>query len=282
MKITKTIIVLLMILSTFSGLNFISKNASATVPTLSNYNATPLSFDLGEEPDFYIHFWCTYTDLDNDSPTTMTINRWISPVLSPIKNMIANNTGDTNYADGKQYYYNWIYWDFPFIGVSYMRFGYASNSSGTYTKQISITQIGVAEIFKQSGVSPVNQTTPDNYTFFTQYWSAWDYAPQYVKLVLDNVPYTMNKNNSMDNDPFNGINYTYSINLTAGLHKYSFNTSFASYPSDRSAGNVYILIQNETITNTTDWNLIVISIIIVSLIIAIGAFSFVKTRKKYE
>jgi hypothetical protein len=255
----------------------VPKTASAALPTLTAYGTTPLTFDMGQEPNLYIYFWCTYTDADNDPPTTLSLNRFVNPTYTFIKNFAGNNSGDTNYVDGKLYYCTLAYYEFPFLGTTQIRALYASNGSATYSKILGIiTQIPIGVFFQNFGISPSNQTTPDNYTFFAEYRSSWGYNPEYVKLCLDNVLYTMSKNNSGDSYPNDGINYTLSLNLTAGLHKYSFNTSMISFPSDRYVGDFYILIQNET---TPDYNKILVGILIGGIILS-GMMFFVFERRK--
>jgi hypothetical protein len=258
----------------FSGLViFGSHNVSAANPTLTAYRCTPTTFDMGQQPDFYMYVWCTYTDADNDSPTTLNVNRYITPTYLIVKAMTANDSGDTNYADGKLYYCTLAYYEWPFLGAQQLRITYASNGSATYNKLVAfVTQIPIGVFFQNYGLSPANQTTPDNYTFFTEYRSSWGYVPEYVKLCLDDVLYTMTKNDSGDSYPNDGINYTLSLNLTAGFHKYSFNTSLAAFPSDRYIGDFYILISEEKAFRVSFGVIAMIALLGASMVMVVWGF----------
>lgn len=261
--LSHTLLILLLISVIPMGVQLASRNASAANPVLSNYGCTPLTFDMGQEPGGYLYFWTTYTDADNDAPTTLNVNRFVNPVYTVIKAMTANDSGDTNYADGKLYYCTLAYYEFPFLGTTQVRITTTSNSSPTVNKVAGVVnQIPIGEVFQNFGISPANQATPDNYTFFAEYRSSWGYLPSYVKLCLDNVLYTMTKNDSGDVYPNDGINYTYSMNLTAGLHKYSFNCSMIAFPSDRHVGDLYILISEPEVH---------ISFGVIALIAVLGA-----------
>lgn len=275
MKISKIIIVMLLILSAFSGLNLISRNVAAANPVLSAYGVVPFNGDVGESQFL---FWCTYTDADNDAPTTMQVARFASNTYYPIYNMLANNSGDTTYTDGKQYYYILYGSIFPLVGASIMRIRTTSNNSAIIAITAGTITQKIPPLLRNTGITPTNNT-PENFVFYANYYSSWYYQPAYVSVWIDGTNYSMVKNETDTNPTGYGINYTFSINLTYGLHIYSFHTMIYSYSDhDRPSGNYWILIQNET--TPINWYFIGIVGIIVSLIIIIGILSFVEIKKK--
>jgi hypothetical protein len=248
------IVIILLISAIPLGLHIGSENVSAANPVLSNYGALPQSADAGAS---YL-FWCTYSDADNDSPTTMQISRQY--LTSPVYNMIANNTGDTNYVDGKQYYYVWYY--LPFIGSNQMRFLYASNGSTVAFKPFFVTQM-IPPVVTWIGMSPPPYL-PGNYSFYATYQSVWFYQPLYMDIWVDGVVHNMTKNNSGDTDPTDGIAYFFNTTLTTGLHNYSFHTAIYNFlDHDRTVGNftARIYSDNMTISLSPDMTALILGIV---------------------
>lgn len=270
MKISETIIVMLLILSAFSGLNLISDNVSASNPTITNSGCSPTWTPAGVP----ILFWCTYTDADNDSPTYVRVGLiTLTSGTLFLKNMVANNTDDTNYVDGKQYNYLWYY--FATLGAVTYTVRVASNGSSEITDNIYLTTLERCVITKQ-GVTPISHNETD-YTFFCNYTSVWGYNPQYMNLTLNGIEYIMNKNNSLDINYINGVNYSFEINLTSGIYVYSFHTKENGVPvtfPEIINGQYWFEVRKET-----DWNLIGIVGVTIGMIITIGLLA---VWKKHE
>jgi hypothetical protein len=254
--LSHAILILLIVSAIPTGFQLASRNASAANPVLSNYGVVPLYGDSGAS----FLFWCTYTDADNDTPTYVRIVRYAS-YTTDYKDMIANDTGDTTYTDGKQYYYTWSY--FPFIGTITMRFLTVSNSSPIVSK-VQMTTQTVQAMMINNGVTP-SDYTPGNHTFFTTYQSTWGYAPTYVKINLDGTLFDMIKNDSGTNWP-SGEEYYYTSNLSAGMHYYSFHaTESLGFCPDRTSGVFWIVIEDAASPEAH------ISFGIIALIALIGA-----------
>ncbi len=66
------------------------------IPSLTNYNVTPTN---GNDNTVF-NYTLTYTDLDNESPTTLKVI-----IDSQEHTLLPSNTSDNNYTDGKEYYY---------------------------------------------------------------------------------------------------------------------------------------------------------------------------------
>lgn len=253
---------------------FVPKTVSATAPTITVYGISPANAPVGT----YIKCWLTYTDADNDAPTYVRCERSYLPNINglqpPVNTMVANNTGDTTYTDGKQYYFNWYY--FPFVGVGFVFFMVKSGADTQVNKFVPEYQ-EPTPVLKNSGMTPKNNT-PGNYTFFTNYSDVFNGIPNYVQIVIDGTTHSMNKNNSSQTTWITGVDYSYIENLDVGNHTYSFQAlSTYGISGKQINGNYWIMIQNQTIP--TDWNFVGIGIIIIGLIsVIIGIVIFVKKK----
>jgi hypothetical protein len=207
----------------------ISNIASATAPTITAYGVTPANSAAGSKVTFFL----TYTDADNDAPTYVRVVKMFT--TSPVYNLVANNSGDTTYTDGKQYYFDWYY--FPFVGVSLMQLRVKSGADAEIPKVVPMYQLPPPTLTHQ-GVSPVSNET-GSFSFFVNYTDVFNLAPSYVHLIVDGVNHDMAKNDTADSTYLDGCNYSFALNLTAGNHTYSFHTQESSLVTGDTTTGIY-------------------------------------------
>jgi hypothetical protein len=232
----------------------LAPKASATAPTITAYGISPANAPAGT----WIVCWLTYTDADNDAPTYVRITR-IAPITEQTgtQNMIANDTGDTTYSDGKQYYYNWYY--FPFIGTGFIKFKVKSGADAEVTKTVVEFQQPLPTL-TFSGVTPVDSIGRD-YNFFTNYTNIWNQGPTAMDLLLwpngyGPDVYPMGKNTTGDVLWLYGVEYNVTIFLSPGYYLYSFQCDpFQTFLPNITSGTYWLYIplipDTVTITNTT-------------------------------
>jgi hypothetical protein len=196
------------------SLPIITRDASATAPTVTAYGATPANAAAATK----ITFFLTYTDADNDAPTYVRVVKMFT--TSPVYNLVANNSGDTTYTDGKQYYYDWYF--FPYTGVQLMQLKVKSGADAEVIKNVAVWQ-SVSPTLTHQGVSPISNET-GSFSFFVNYTSVFNYAPNYIRVNVDGSNHAMAKNNTTDVVYVDGVDYSFTLNLTAGNHTYSFHT----------------------------------------------------------
>jgi hypothetical protein len=191
--------------------------------------------------------------------------------------MIANNSGDTTYSDGKQYYYNWYY--FPFANTGNIKMMVKSGVDAEVTKTVIEFQ-EPAPTLRHSGVTPLNNSV-GNYTFFTNFTDVFNGVPTYVRVRIDGVNYNMGKNNSTQTSWTSGVDYNYTINFSIGNHTYEFHTaSYFNKSGDQSSGVFWLIIVSEI--SPTDWNLIGLSLISGGSVIGLLGISLILSSKKKE
>lgn len=216
------------------------QNVTATAPTITAYGISPANAGIGT----LIRTWLTYTDADNDAPTYVRCTRTLPTGFAQLQTpntMVANNSGDTTYTDGKQYYYDWYY--FPFVGTGLIKFMVKSGADAEVTKTVVEFQ-EPAPALTHSGVAPVSDSA-GSYTFFTNYSSAFNTPPSYVRINVNGTDYAMAKNDSGDSSYVDGVNYSYSVTLPVGNHTYSFHarTTYQFAP-DQSSGIFWLMVKS--------------------------------------
>lgn len=244
-----------------------SDNASATNPTITKWGILPAYGVAGYATTF--HFFLTYTDADNDAPSAgypRACKATPAEQTYPTFTFAANDTGDTNYVDGKAYYYNWTY--FPVVGVTLWRFEVASNSSAEVYKwpvpmNVQVVASGVFNLYP-------DDNRPGEKTFALNYSSPWGLAPYNVRVLVDGVDHAMIQNDTDDLQYYDGKLFYFSVNLTAGLHNYTFFwTSISGYP-EQSSGPHWLLLQEASMNISLGAIFIVGLIGIVILILWVG------------
>lgn len=211
-----------------------STNVSAAAPTITNYGAAPTNGEAGCTEEF----WLTYTDADNDPPTYVRV--FLLGATSPVNNMIGNGSDDTDYTDGKTYYYHWYY--FPYLGTAViMKMTVKSGADPEVSKLVPIT-VRPRLRLTHLGVAPISDQ-PGNFTFFANYSSVFNYAPKYMQVRINGTDYDMTKNNSADSTYIDGVNYSYSRNLTAGNTSFSFHANDITGFSDITTGEYWVILE---------------------------------------
>jgi hypothetical protein len=228
-----------MVVSAFALVISIAPEVSATAPTITVYGISPADAEIGTR----IQTWLTYTDADDDAPTYVRCERSTLPNVAglqiPVNTMLANDSGDTTYTDGKQYYFNWYY--FPFAGTGFIAFMVKSGADAQVNEFVVEYQEPAPKV-KHSGVTPMNNTA-GNYTFFTNFTDQMYGVPGYVRVVIDGVSHNMGKNNSTQTTWITGVDYNYTEYLGIGNHTYSFHcTSQYNKSGEQSTGVFWLII----------------------------------------
>jgi hypothetical protein len=247
----------------------IPENAEAVNPTITKSGILPSFGDAGEVFTYFM----TYTDADNDSPTAGYPKATKFGYTWPYFTFVANDSGDTNYADGKAYYY--IYNYYPVIGASLWYFKVASNSSSEVLKLVTQTVIlpSTSNLF---GITPISEIA-GNFSIYFNYTSAWQWAPGYVHLIIDDIEYDMIANDS-DPDYRDGKMYHYNLTLNASIHV--FNIKWRESPmayEERSIGIHWLILHDEP--EEVDYNRFYIALIVIILLCVLALIIF-SSRKK--
>jgi hypothetical protein len=245
-----------------------TKNAEAASPTITKYGVLPAYGDAGEVFTFFL----TYTDADNDSPTAGYPKATKFGYTWPNFAFVANDSGDTNYADGKAYYYTYNY--YPVIGSTLWYFKVASNSSSEILKLVPQTVI-LPSTSNQFGITPIT-TTEGNFSIYFNYTSVWQWAPGYVHLIMDGVEYDMIANDS-DPDFRDGKMYHYNLTLNASTHVFTIKWRESPLGYDeRNIGTHWLILNAES--EEVDYNKFILTIVLIALIFVV-VFLVFKQKK---
>ena len=256
-------IAIVFVLSTIA---IVPHNASATLPTITNYGCIPSFGDVG----MVFHFWMKYTDADNDAPLAGYPRGIKGPVTTytwPAFTFIKNDSGDSNYVDGCLYYYNYYY--MPIIGVTIWNFEVKSGADAVVRKLIAATTNQVPASILKFQVFPQDRA-PNEYVFVATYISPFNYPPVIMNCTVDGINHTMTKNDTGDTDYTNGAQYYYKENLTSGLHTFQFwwKQQNIFYPLI----NTYE--QFISIEDTVDYNRFYVTILFIAIICVFGVIIF--------
>lgn len=262
-KSLSLVIVLLMVVSAFAMVISVAPKVSATAPTITAYGISPVNAEIAT----WVQCWLTYTDADNDAPTYVRCERSTLPITAglqiPVNTMVANDSGDTTYSDGKQYYFNWYY--FPFAGTGFIAFMVKSGADAQVNKFVVEYQEPAPKV-KHSGVTPM-ENTERNYTFFTNFTDQMNGIPGYVRVVIDGISHNMGKNNSTQATYLTGVDYNYTTNLTVGNHTYSFHcTSQYNKSGEQSTGVFWLIIPDPTSGTISFALMMLIAVLIAALV----------------
>jgi hypothetical protein len=173
--------------------------------------------------------------------------------------MLANDTGDTNYTDGKQYYYNYSF--YPVVGVTIFQLQVKSGTDAVVSKIVTTNMVVKCTLTDELMFPPPG--VPGLYEFYVNYTSAWGITPVYVNVSIDEVEHAMAKNDSGDTNYVDGCNYHFSTNLTSGVHNYSFHATENLAYGDHTNGLFYARISadNMTISLSPDLNALILGTI---------------------
>lgn len=195
-------------------------------PSLGTPRYLPVSFTSEYDPYDYQEpatsflFWITYTHSGNVSAEYVRICKYITGTgsVEPVFDMVENDTGDTNVADGKQYHFIWE--TFEYIDSDRLRI-YSKTPYSSEVQRLFYIYIHPPTRIDRTGITP-QATTAGDYTFYCRYVSKWNLSPEYVYLELDGTDYSMAKNDTDDLNFEDGCDYFITKALANGTHNYSF------------------------------------------------------------
>jgi hypothetical protein len=249
--------------------------ASATLPTITKYGVLPIYGDVGAT---VFRFFLTYTDADNDSPLAGYPKGLKGPSTTytwPVFTFLGNDSDDTNYTDGKAYYFDYYY--YPVVGVTVWNFEVKSGVDAVVRKLIATTTNAVLPSSPLPfNIYPANTDIgPKVFTF--NYTSEWGNTPLGVNVTVDGISYPMTKNNTGDTVYIDGCMFHKNLTLnTSGLHHYSFQWHETSYLYPiRESGQMWLILIEEP-----DYNKWIVGITICGIILGVGFFIFVEKKKR--
>lgn len=242
---------------------FVSHNASATAPTITNYGVVPSYHEITSYE--YIRFFLTYTDADNQAPDAGYPKgyRYLG-VAWPAFTFVANDSGDTTYSDGKAYYYD--YANYPVVGLTTFRFDVKSNGEAVVYKWPIALNMHIPSTPYPYHVFPTNNE-PGEKTFTFNYTSIWGYPPIGVNVTIDGVSHSMIENVSGDVEYRNGKDFYFKANITSGLHNYSFEWTETSYSFDEKTTGLYWFLLEEPTMNISIGAIMLVGLIVACILI---------------
>lgn len=227
---------------------------SGNVPTLTNDSVNPTSGVV--ETNFT--FTVTYTDADNDAPTSIQVVLTDPDGTVTNSDMTAVNTADTDYTDGAQYT---LTTTLPKVGD--WKYHYtATDGSNTVNLPVSgdntitINATNRAPTLAGGSVAPVTGTGSTTFTYTVTYTDADNQPPTFVRVVVDSGKATeqtfdLTAADTTDTNYVDGAVYQYTTtagDLEVGTHQYHFEasdgTDTARFPDPSGELN------GPTVTNT--------------------------------
>lgn len=253
-----TVVGLVLILGLLASAIHYVPGAEASAPTITLYGATPTRADGGGS----FLFWLTYTSDENNAPTYVRVTKTL-PAPSSTKDMNANDTGDTTYTDGKQYYYNW--WYFDTIATSIL---FVLKVKDAIYAEVSKTMILKAFPFPRLTNECTHQN-PGNWSFSVTYSSTMNVGPSKVQLKLDGVFHDMVENDTGDTTYLGGKDYHFNTTelLTEGNHTYQFYATDIYGSQSNVTSGLHLLI----VTNRLNADTVQIHFSAFALLIMLGA-----------
>jgi hypothetical protein len=185
------------------SLDYIAVKWIHSDPTITSYRTSQVQINIGDSTIF----WLTYTDIDNEVPTYAYTH-----IGSTDYSMSANDS-DTTYYDGKLY--GLTKSDLTAGNTTYYFKVKDANSGDITTSPVGLS-VNTKPTLTLDGISPATGN-PQTYTFFVTYSDADSNSPQYVKVNIDTIDYTMTYNGT-------GGGYHYDKSMSAGTHPYYFTT----------------------------------------------------------
>jgi hypothetical protein len=196
----------------------------------------------------WFNFTVTYFDLDNDFESFMDLNITGLGVYP----MMELNPGDTNYVDGKDYYYN-----LTITKGSYSyRFWTMDSGLGMVVNK-TLPDLFTLEnnipIFTFEDVDPITGFGGDYFNFTVE---ITDYDDDTVTVILyiqgePGSPFTMQEVDILDIKSDDGKSFFYEIQLSKGSYNYNFSV-FDGTDSDQTTLTILIVKNNPPTITTAD------------------------------
>ena len=207
-----------------------------TPPTITNYYVCPNNVTEGTE----IVFFATYTDADNNAPLFFDLD-----IGGSNWNMLENNSGDTTYTDGKEYYLT----NTNLTNGNYTCFYKTQDvNSDPVNSDTFVCVINALPILSGDTVLPSGGNAGDWFNFTVTFTDDDGNYANYIQVVIDSTPYDMIEVNAGDDNTADGKGYYYLKSMSGGTHPYYFKTAD------------YLLVN----VQTTEKNLIVNNIPVLS------------------
>jgi hypothetical protein len=184
------------------------------IPILSSPFVNPIIGYLGSSFNFTV----TYTDLDNQAPSSILVNITGLGTFS----LVESDPLDIDYTDGKSYYYNT-----SGIPLGLYSFNFAAyDPPGDWVESIMLQfdVINRVPTLSFGGVDPTIGYFNSNYNFTVTYFDPDGDAPQVVVVNISGVgSYIMYEADPLDLDFSDGKLYYYNISgLPVGSHSFHF------------------------------------------------------------
>lgn len=180
-------------------------------PVVSDYGHNPADINYGET----LHFWCVYTDAENDAPDYVRAVIESTPYA-----MTKNDSEDVDYTDGCAYYLDKS--DLATGDYGYYYAASDGNNPEQTTTPDSFT-VNTKPTLTQDGHSPPTGNNGDYFDFWCIYTDLDNDAPSYLKVDIEGTPYDLAKNGT-DDDYTDGCAYYVTRQLPGGLSDYYFYT----------------------------------------------------------
>jgi hypothetical protein len=197
------------------------------IPGLQVFNTPPVLLSPAVDPvsgvsTDYFNFTVNYMDLDNHPPGNITLN--LTGPSGGTFDLIEVDPLDTDYSDGKQYYYNTT------LSNGSYSYHFAANDSldNWYeTTEFNVPLVGVSKpIFTDSDVSPNSGYEDTWFNFTVNYSHPFDKAPDNITMNLTGPSggiFDLVEVDPSDVDYSDGKLYYYNMsNLTVGSYSFYF------------------------------------------------------------
>lgn len=188
------------------------------VPSFSNPSFNPTT---GNSTTFYT-FSVNYTDEDNRGPIFINVS-----INQDSFSMVKQEPNDYNYKDGVIFKYTTTLQN----GTHQFYFNASDGVYEIYSSIMAGPLVGYINNFDPQltlgGVSPEIGFEHSVFKFQVNYSDRDNNAPKYVNAIIDDIPYSMEKEDYLDNYFIDGVIYHFETNLSIGMHEYYFNTSDA-------------------------------------------------------
>ncbi len=176
------------------------------VPTLTGGTYAPSSGTVSTEFTYTV----TYTDLDNDAPTTKAV------IIDGISHNMT--TTDTIYSDGSEFTYVTTLSE----GTHNYKFQFSDGHDTVSTATLTGPTVGPDNnipVLTTPAVSPTSGYVGQGFTYSIVYTDAENTPPTLSRVVIDGASYAMTSSDGTYND---GSLFTYSTTLAVGSHNYYF------------------------------------------------------------
>ncbi|RNI13708.1 S-layer protein [Methanohalophilus sp. RSK] len=204
--------------------------AAAAAPTFNDGGVTPGNGEIGQDFTFTANF----SDADNDS---ISVNITIDGIDYE---MNESNSGDTNYSDGKDFYFDFTpgtTHDSSVANASHpynfsaTAAGDTTGPSGGGTFEILNTKPSLIN----QGVSSTSGNNSTNFDFTVTFTDANNDSAAYVNVTINGTEYGMNESNSGDDTTIDGKDYEFNKSgsfFGLGIFDYFFTASDGTDTAD--------------------------------------------------